>query len=215
MEKQTDLDGKPVEDEDLLGYEDIGLIKSCLQKTIRRGMTEAAMYWALRLAEANSWSCWKRLSVIADEDVGQPLEIVAVDTLYRKFMATRKQSRDGKLSWDAKRCVVCAAKILAEACKDRRADEFLELMDAIEKDSDKMPNLLKSVKAMFDVVPDEALDVHTVQGRKLGRGERFWYEVSSETENKTTVYEKWRKWFKPLMLEIVKAKEEKKKEVKK
>jgi len=104
--------------------------------------------------------------------------------------------------------VVCAAKILAEAPKDRRADEFLELMDAIEKDSDKLPNLLKTAKAMFDVVPDEALDVHTVQGRKLGRGDRFWYEVSSETVNKTPAYEKWRSWSKPLMLEIVKAKEE-------
>jgi replication-associated recombination protein RarA len=205
VEKQTDLDGKPVEDEDLLGYEDVGLIKSCLQKTIRRGMTEAAMYWAWRLVEANSWSCWRRLSVIADEDVGQPEAIVAVDVLYRKFMATKKESKDKKLSWDAKRCVVCAAKILAESPKDRRADEFLELMDAIENDS--MPNLLKRVKSTFDAVPDEALDVHTIQGRKLGRGDLFWYEVSSETVNKTPAYEKWREWFKPLMIEVVKAKE--------
>ena len=107
--------------------------------------------------------------------------------------------------------VVCASKILAESPKDRRADEFLELMDVIEKDKEAMPNLLKSVKAMFDVVPDEALDVHTVQGRRLGRGDLLWYEVSSETVNKTPVYEKWREWFKPLMIEIIKAKEAKKK----
>jgi len=97
-EKQIDFDGKPVEDEDLLGYEDIGLIKSCLQKTIRRGMTWAAMYWALQLAEANSWSCWKRLSVIADEDVGQDYAIIAVDVLYRKFMSMKTQSKEKGLS---------------------------------------------------------------------------------------------------------------------
>jgi len=51
VEKQTDLNGQTVEDENSVGYEDLGLVKSCLQKTIRRGMTEASMYWALRLAE--------------------------------------------------------------------------------------------------------------------------------------------------------------------
>jgi replication-associated recombination protein RarA len=202
--KQTDLNGQTVEDENTLGYEDIGLVKSCLQKTIRRGKAEASMYWALRLAEANSWSCWRRLSVIADEDVGQPEAIVAVDVLCKKFMAMKKGTREKELSWDAKRCVVCAAKILAESPKDRRADEFLELMEAIEKDPES--KLLESAKTIIDIVPDEALDMHTVQGRKLGRGDLFWYEVSSETVNKTSAYEKWHKWFKPLMIEITKAK---------
>ena len=93
---------------------------------------------------------------------------------------------------------------MAESGKDRRADEFLELMDAIEKNPDL--NLLKSAKAMFAIVPDEALDMHTVQGRKLGRGDLFWYEASSETVNKTSAYEKWREWFKPLMIQLVKEK---------
>ncbi len=206
--KQTDLNGQTIENEDSVGSVDIGLLKSCLQKTIRRGMSEASMYWALRLAEANSWSCWRRLSVIADEDVGQPEAIVAVNVLYKKFMAMKKGAKEKELSWDAKRCVVTAAKILAESPKDRRADEFLELMEAIEKNPDS--NMLKSAKAMIDTIPDEALDMHTIQGRKLGRGDLFWYEVSGETVNKTSSYEKWHKWFKPLMVEIVKKKETRK-----
>ncbi len=206
LDKQTDLDGKPVENEEKLSREDVGLIKSCLQKTIRRGKADSAMYWALRLAEASYWSCWRRLSIIADEDVGQPDAIVAVDVLYRKFMATKRESEGKSLSWDAKRCVVCAAKILAESPKDRRADEFLELMDAIENYDDRLPSLT-SVKSMLESVPDEALDVHTVQGRRLGRGDLFWHEVSSETVNKTPAYEKWRSVFKPLMIEVAKSKE--------
>jgi replication-associated recombination protein RarA len=62
MGKQTDLNGQTVEDENSVDYEDIGLVKSCLQKTIRRGVTEASMYWTLRVAEVNSWSCWRRLA---------------------------------------------------------------------------------------------------------------------------------------------------------
>jgi hypothetical protein len=146
----------------------------------------------------------EKAGVIADEDVGQAEAILAVDCLCRKFNAMKKQTREKKLSWDMKRCVVCAAKILAESPKDRRADEFLELMDAIEKNPKS--ELLKSARSMFDIVPDEALDMHTVQGRRLGRSDLFWFEVSSETTNKTSAYEKWHKWFKPLMIEITKAK---------
>jgi hypothetical protein len=40
-------------------------------------------------------------------------------------------------------------------------------MDAIEKNSDGLSGL-KSVESMFDIVPDEALDVHTVKGESLG-----------------------------------------------
>jgi len=72
-----------------------------------------------------------------------------------------------------KRCVVLAAKILAEAAKDRMADEFLEVVDAVEKYGEKMTNL--------------------------------------KCRMMTPTYEVWRKkFFEPLMLEIVKRKEEKK-----
>lgn len=162
------------------------------------------MYAAYKLASLNWWSCWKRLGVIADEDVGQPEAIAAVDVLYRKFMALKKDEKE-KLSWDMKRCVVCAAKILAESPKDRRADEFLELVDAMEKRTKNKE--LEKKNAELESVLDEALDMHTLQGRKMGRGNLFWYEVSSETMNRTPPYEKWRAWFKPLMIEIVKTKE--------
>jgi hypothetical protein len=216
MEKQTDLSGKVVGEEGHLDNRELGILKSALQKCIRRANVEKAMYFALRLAEANWWSCWKRLSVIADEDVGQPLEIVAVDTLYRKFLAVKKQQGKGeKLSWDAKRCVVCAAKILAESWKDRRADEFLELMDAVERHGDEVPKL-KSWLGEVSTVPDEAYDMHTIVSRKMGRGDLFWFEVSSQTELRSTEYQIWREWFEPLMVKVTKLVDagKKRKEVK-
>ena len=214
MEKQIDLSGKAVEEEDLsIDNESVGLMKSALQKCIRQGLAEPAMYWALKLAEKNSWSCWKRLSTIADEDVSQPDAIVAVDVLYKKFMAMKKQRKEKELSWDMKRCVVLGAKILAEASKDRRADEFLEIMDAIEKNPES--ELLKPVKEMFGTIPDESYDGHTKEGRAMGRGFNtkegllFWYEKSSKCENMTPQYAKWREWWQELMVEVTKAKEAK------
>jgi hypothetical protein len=196
---------KKVEQEKMSDSEELGIWKSVLQKAVRRGMTEKAMYAAYRLVSLNWWSCWKRLSVIADEDVGHPLEIVAVNVLYRKFMAMKGGVEKGEVSWDAKQCVLCAAKILAEAPKDRRSDEFLELMEAIEKHG-KEEQLLK-VKAELEAILDEALDCHTARGGRMGRGDVFWFEVSSETKNKTPEYKAWREeFFKPLMSQLVKKK---------
>jgi replication-associated recombination protein RarA len=203
--KQADLAGKLLkeygqEDDD---REDLAILKSTLQKAIRRADIEKAMYFALRLAEKNWWTAWRRLGIIADEDVGQPDAIVAVDTLYRKFMALRKDGKE-KLTWDMQRCVVCAAKILADSAKDRRSDEFLEILQAFEKYPDN--EYLKKLREDFEKIPDEALDMHTIQGRRLGRANSFWYEVSSETVNKTEAYEKWHRWFKPLLVQLTKEK---------
>jgi len=209
LEKQVDLEGKPIKKEEVDENEpSVSLWKSALQKAVRRCETERAMYAALMLLEkGGSWITWKRLSVIADEDVGQPEVITAIDTLYRKFQALRKSREEKGYSWDEKRCVVLAAKILAEAPKDRRADEFLDLVDTIEKNKDKIPNLKLILENWMPM--DEAYDMHTKEGRRMGRGLEYWYKVSSKCVNMTPKYEEWRSWFEPLMLEIVKRMKEK------
>jgi hypothetical protein len=47
----------------------------------------------------------------------------------------------------------------------------LELIDAIEKraDDEKLAQKRKELEG----IPDEALDMHAVQGRKMGRGNLF------------------------------------------
>jgi replication-associated recombination protein RarA len=209
MEKQIDLYGKSTDSASLSKQrrEELSIWKSVLQKAIRRSNAEKAMYAAYKLVSLNSFSCWKRLSVIADEDVGQPDVITAVDVLYKKHMAMKKDAKTGEqLSWDAKRCAIVAAKILAEAPKDRRGDEFLELMEAIEKHGQDVE--LQKIKAELEEIPDFAKDEHTFIGRRLGRGERHWLEVASETTNRSAEYEAWRtQFFKPLMLKIVEKEE--------
>jgi replication-associated recombination protein RarA len=161
------------------------------------------MSFALLLLEKSWFVCWRRLRIIATEDVGQPEIINAVENLYHLFLEF-KNAKKGEISWDGKRITVLAALIMAEAKKDRRADEFLELWDVMQKRKDVQA--LQNLKELWTAVPDEALDMHTVQGRRMGRREEYWYAVSSKCENMTEAYAKWRSWWEGLMLALCKKK---------
>jgi replication-associated recombination protein RarA len=199
MEKQLSLDGEPIEPDEERA--EIGLLKSALQKCIRRGMTEKAMSFALQLLEKSWYVCWRRLRIIATEDCGQSEVINCVENLYRMFLEF-KNAKKGEISWDGKRITVLAALIMAEAKKDRRADEFLEIWTAMEKHKDIQA--LQNLRELWTAVPDVAYDVHTLQGRRMGRGNEYWYAVSSKCENMTEAYAKWREWWEGLMLALCK-----------
>ena len=47
-----------------------GTVASALQKEIRRGDVEAAVFWGLILYEAAAQYAWKRVLVTAAEDIG-------------------------------------------------------------------------------------------------------------------------------------------------
>jgi hypothetical protein len=189
LSEQTDLFGNKIEKVDE-NKEEISELKSALQKAIRQGLTEKAMYFAYQLAkQAGWWITWRRLRIIAVEDCGQPETVVAVEMLYKQFLDVKGKNDD--LSWDAMRCIVCASKILADSKKDRRADEFLELMLKAEQgnvEAQKWTNELSQY-------PDGTLDMHTLKGRKMGRGDKYFYEVSSRVNNATDEYKRWRERF--------------------
>lgn len=199
--KQVNLDGKDVEESlSRREREEVGVLKSALQKYVRRGLSEKAAYVAYQLSDKKTgWILWRRLNIIAVEDCLDATVILAVSELGRQAM---KYSYE---TWDGRRCAVAAALLMSESRKDRRADEFLELMDVMEKRKDD--GELSRKKEEYGRVEDYVLDCHTVSGRKLGRGDLFWYEVSSETVDKTVEYEKWRGWFKPLMMRLAKKEE--------
>lgn len=202
--KQIDLSGKVVTVSDDQEKAEVGLLKSALQKCIRRGQTEKAMYFAIELAKKGGWyMAWRRLRVIAVEDVGQSDVISAVEALYRQFLEWKGKDGDGT-GWDCLRCVACAAKILADAPKDRRADEMLELLEAFEKCPDDVE--LQQWHDELSQVPDDAYDMHTLQGKKMGRGLLHWYTASSYTDKKSMAYNTWRHRFESVMTRLVKEK---------
>jgi hypothetical protein len=197
----VNLDGKDVGSEESLSgreREEVGVLKSALQKYVRRGLGEKAAYVAYQLSnKKRGWILWRRLNIIAVEDVLDATVILAVSE------SGRQTGKYGYDTEDGKRCAVAASFLMAECRHDRRADEMLELCGAFEKYPDDEE--LKAKKKDLAKIEDYVLDVHTIAGRKLGRGNLFWYEVSSGTVNKTAAYGKWLSWWKPIMVRLAKG----------
>jgi replication-associated recombination protein RarA len=145
---------------------------SALQKEIRRGNEEAAMYWALELENGYPQYLWHRLEVIVNEDIGPaaPEVIVLVHTLKQQYM--EMIARPGQASE-----LLCLANAILAMCrseKSRLADNFMTVVQ-----QERAQNGLKLE------VPDYALDKHTLKGKQKGRGWEFFNKVSSFIENKT------------------------------
>ena len=204
---QIALDGKKIEAvEEEVNTEDAGLLKSALQKYVRRGNAVKAMWFASKLLDVvGSWSTWKRLLTIAVEDCGQPDPILTCDCLYKMFMSSRKQETDQKaVTWDMRRCVVCAAKVLADSPKDRRADSFLEFREATLRCADD-PEVATKAKEL-DEMEDFVFDIHTRKGRQMGRGNEYWYGVSSHVENAVQGELEWAKEYIAILSRLAKEK---------
>lgn len=190
-EGQTDLHGQIVKEEELIKNGDVPLMKSALQKYIRRGNVEKAMYWDWRLGKVNWNVAWKRLLVITVEDCLNPVVVSAIGELHKMFMAHKRE--DKRLGWNELRCIVAAAKILAESEKDRSVDEFLEMMEVIERYGDKDEEVKKK-KEELEKLDEFVFDMHTAEGRKAGRGLEYWYEESSKVANPSKNYVHFNEW---------------------
>jgi replication-associated recombination protein RarA len=71
-------------------------VVSCLQKAIRRGLEDDALFWAVELDESG-WGeyAWSRLVVICSEDVGlaDPHMPSTIAALYSNWQLLRKRRR--------------------------------------------------------------------------------------------------------------------------
>jgi hypothetical protein len=100
------------------------VISSLLQKSIRRGETEIAQRAVFTFFHLKGAAVWRRLMVIAFEDIG----IGSVDALTKTVAAAGdsawRKSHGGDL-----RLAVYLARLLAEAPKDRSADYLCDAND--------------------------------------------------------------------------------------
>src|SRR4051794_35785234 len=74
-----------------------GEVTSAMQKSIRRGMERDALYFAAELELAGFGNyVWKRLRIIASEDVGlaDPGACLVVRALYENWLEQRKADRN-------------------------------------------------------------------------------------------------------------------------
>lgn len=140
---------------------------SALQKEIRRGNTENAALLAYEMiitSPAMEDYLWYRLKVISVEDVGfgEPMAPVLIQSLFEMTSACDRAVGERRLY------AIHAVHYLCKCEKDRSSDEMINwIIQSID-----------SGKAL-PVIPDYALDMHTAEGQKKGRGRRFFFEEAS------------------------------------
>jgi len=155
------------------------LVISGLQKSIRRGLAEEAVTFAYEMYITSPQfedKLWRRLQAISVEDVGfgdlsAPVLINSLNQMRQTFPYT-----DG----DRPIFFVHAIRYLAAAKKDRTSD-----------------NLKNIIKTEFSygrqpIIPDFALDMHTEQGRSMGRDFKHFLAEGSRVENELEVDENYR-----------------------
>lgn len=152
-------------------------VTSAMQKLIRRNKEYEACYFAMILHKSGYFRyVWKRLAVIASEDIGNanPLAPVVVQALKSNYdLAIDSKSRN---SGDALLFIFQAIIYLCRSLKTREADNLVCLL------SDQF-----NAGLHLDI-PEFAIDPHTAAGKlKHGR----WHE-GSPIDNK----ERFKRWHK-------------------
>jgi replication-associated recombination protein RarA len=153
---------------------------SALQKEIRRGNTENAALLAYEMAltsPALEDYLWQRLMIISVEDIGfgDPQAPVLINSLVQMLARMDRSVAERKLF------AVHAVRYLCQAQKDRASDEMINWMMHGVAAGTVRPN-----------IPDYALDMHTGDGQKMGRGRaHFWAEgakIAPELPNRDKTY---------------------------
>ena len=144
------------------------LVISSLQKEIRRGNVENACLLAYEMiitSPALEDYLWLRLKVISVEDIGfgEPLAPVVVQSLFAMNSACDRSTGERKLY------AIHATRYLCQCKKDRSSDEMINWIIHSSEQGKVMPQ-----------IPEYALDMHTAEGKKMGRGRRHFFEVASK-----------------------------------
>lgn len=145
-------------------------VSSALQKTIRRGQEHKALYWAMEFLPHYEFYLWRRLKIIASEDIGiaNSQAIILVQVLSEQYFELRKRGDMGCLLMVAN-CIL----FLSRSNKTRLADHFICAMI-----QEREQGILKLK------IPDFALDMHTKRGRQKRRGLQHFREEGAKLTNK-------------------------------
>lgn len=145
------------------GY-DFFLATSAMQKAVRRGDAKLAGYFAIELFESGYKEyVWLRLLTISAEDCWGIL------TQEIKSLFDAWKFADGKKK-HARIFVAKAVILLCEAKKSRDADHLTNLVyDRDAVDENEMMKLFDDCKKHPEPIPPYAYDVHTKQGRIMGK----------------------------------------------
>ncbi len=145
---------------------------SALQKSIRRGEEEAAVFWAQELESRFYKYLWKRLVIISHEDIGvNNLDVI-------QFVETCRQQYFWLLSEGIFESMLVINAVVA-MCRARNKTRV----------ADHLWTIVYGDAQYRREVPDYALDMHTARGRAEGRGrtteegQNHWFEEAEVLSN--------------------------------
>lgn len=168
---------------DVIGGYEFDEVASSLQKSIRRNEEYAACHWAFVLHESSYYKyVWKRLLVIASEDVGggTPEAIQVVHALQQSYHYVITSVNRGKN--DSLVFIFQAVMFLCRANKSREADSLANLIRTRYAEGERL------------TVAGYAKDMHTKAGREIhgswddgteadiAERHRKWYDEFSKVE---------------------------------
>jgi replication-associated recombination protein RarA len=145
-------------------------VRSVLQKSIRRGLLEEAMLAAFELYQTGPETeelLWRRLEIIAVEDVG--LGLVQAPLLIEALNAQRLRWPRNPERWMFS---AHAVRLLATARKDRTTMELAGWTEEVVARGER------SVE-----VQDFHIDCHTSRGVAMGRGRAHWWGDGARLDN--------------------------------
>lgn len=134
-------------------------VVSALQKSIRRGLEEDSLYWAMELAKSGYGQyLWRRLCVIVSEDIGlaNPLAPIVINSLAENCKRCTKSWKDPEML-----PIAHAILYLCRSYKNREVDDFIEYIK------------LKIKGGCNLEVPEWAKDVHTEAGKKIIKNKKI------------------------------------------
>jgi len=137
-------------------------IRSVLQKSIRRGLLEEAILAAYEYYATGPEMeelLWRRLEIIATEDVG--LGLITAPALLEALNAQRQRIPPGPDRWIYS---AHAVRLLTTAKKDRTSMELAAWAEAVTSRGERKV-----------VVEDYQVDFHTRRGTQMGRDRDHWW----------------------------------------
>ncbi len=146
-------------------------VVSALQKCVRRGLVDDALYWAVDMyLTGYDEYCWKRLRIMASEDVGpaEPALPATVEALYHTYADLKKKKDEAHAP--QRLMLIHAVILLAQARKNRVVDHALI-------------HHFGNHAALKRDIPDCALDKHTARGKRLGRGAEHFFAEGTKLAN--------------------------------
>lgn len=148
---------------------------SALQKCLRRGLLDDAIYWAVDLHLSGFGEyVWKRLRIVSSEDVGPADRYLpaTIEALYVRFQDQVKAKKKSGAPAGDRLTLVHAVYLLATAPKSRVIDHAT------------LHHFRNHAELRRDV-PDFALDQHTNRGRAMGRGADHFFTEGTQLANES------------------------------